>query len=98
MAGSYEITDLIRHRVAKGLFLSILLILYAGTIDSVSAQISFSEKPADEPGFGFVKVIGQDEGGYFVLLSNLSHNLEADRVGFKNRKYKIAYYDTLLRK
>ncbi len=68
------------------------------TASPVCAQPVFSEKPVEESGFGYVKVLGQDESGYFILLSNLSHNLDANRVGFKNRKYKIAYYDTMLRK
>ncbi len=50
----------------------------------------------DESGFGYSKVIGQDEDGYFLLLSNLTLNSESDRVGFKNRKYKVARYNNQL--
>jgi hypothetical protein len=75
-----------------------LCVCFLFLASAVISQPVFSEQPAEEPGFGYIKVIGQDKGGYFILLSNLSHNMEGDRVGFKNRKYKLAYYDTQLKK
>lgn len=59
-------------------------------------SILISPAPIDESGFGFIKVIGQDEEGYFILLSNLSLNTASDRIGFKTRKYKLAYYTNAL--
>ena len=56
---------------------------------SVSAEIN-------EPGYDYLKVIGQDAGGYFVLLSNLNLENPNDRVGLKNRKTKLVYFDTSL--
>ncbi|NNF01302.1 MAG: hypothetical protein HKN22_01320, partial [Bacteroidia bacterium] len=37
--------------------------------------------------------IGQADDGYFLLQSNLSLFSERNRVGLKNRKYKISYYN-----
>ncbi|MDQ3052074.1 MAG: hypothetical protein M3Q95_14420 [Bacteroidota bacterium] len=66
---------------------------------SASAQkIVISPATIDESGFGFIKVIGQDEAGYFAVMSNLSLNSESDRVGFKSRKYKIARFGLALDK
>lgn len=65
----------------------------------VTAQ-SYVISPAnlDDAAYSHVKVIGQDEEGFYLLQSNLSLATERDRIGFKNRKYKISYYDFNLKK
>jgi|SRR5688572_1931699 len=78
-------------------FLVFLCSLFFAT-SAWSQKVLISPTAIDESGFGFAKVIGQNEDGYFVLLSNLTMNTENDRVGFKNRKYKLAWFNTSLEK
>jgi len=66
------------------------------SINIFAQQLQLSATSIDEISLGYTKVIGQDEDGYFVLMSNLSLNSESDRVGFKNRKYKLTYFNTAL--
>jgi hypothetical protein len=75
---------------------ALLCVLHVNHI--FAQQILISKAPVDEAGFEFTKVIGQDEDGYFILLSNLSLNSETDRVGFKSRKYKVARFNMNLEK
>jgi hypothetical protein len=58
--------------------------------------VLLSPTPVDENNFDNIKVIGQDDDGIFLLESNLSFELDRDRIGFKNRKYKVAYYSNEL--
>lgn len=55
--------------------------------------VTLSPSPIEENTFDNVKVIGQDEYGFFLLQSNLPLDMDRDRVGFKNRKYKMSYYN-----
>ncbi len=56
-------------------------------------SFTLSPQNIDDPGFEHVKVIGQDDEGFYLLQSNLSLNSERDRIGFRNRKYKLRYFD-----
>ena len=60
---------------------------------SFAQTYTLSPEKLDDAVFTHVKVIGQDEGGFYLLQSNLSLASNRDRVGLKNRKYKISYYD-----
>ena len=76
--------------------LNFFLILFALTFfgTNVFAQsYTISPEDLDDAVYSHVKVIGQDDEGFYLLQSNLSLATERDRVGFKNRKYKISYYD-----
>ena len=68
------------------------LFLTIFSYQALSQNVILSPEEADEPGFSFVKVVGYDEGGYFVLLSNLNLNSSRDKVGFKHRRTKLRYY------
>lgn len=46
----------------------------------------------DENGLDYAKVIGQDEAGVYVLMSNLSLETSRDHFGLKSRKYEMSYY------
>jgi hypothetical protein len=71
-----------------------LLLLIHVSFFKVSAQsITLSPQNIDDPGFEHVKVIGQDDEGFYLLQSNLSLNSQRDRIGFRNRKYKLRYFD-----
>jgi hypothetical protein len=59
-------------------------------------KVSLSPAAIDEGTFENIKVIGQDEDGIFLLMSNLPFEIDRDRVGFKSRKYRIAYYSNEL--
>ncbi len=71
----------------------ILHLQTAWTASCMAQSISLSSVPFDDYNFANMKVIGQDTGGFFLLQSNLPMELSRDRVGFRNRKYKIAYYN-----
>lgn len=75
----------------KKQFLFFLLMLKFLTADA--QKYSLSSKVIDDAGYEYVRVIGQDEDGFYLLQSNLSLNTLRDRIGFRNRKYKIGYYD-----
>lgn len=60
-------------------------------------QVTLSEVNIDNDGYNDARVIGQDDEGFFVLQSNLSLDSKRDRIGFKTRKLKVAYYDGLLK-
>ena len=86
-------------KITSGHFtLSVLFLFMLMTSCVFAQQITVSPTAIDEQGFGFTKVIGQNENGYFILMSNMSMNTETDRVGFKNRKYKIAWFNLKLEK
>ncbi len=71
--------------------ITVILLLF---ITSASAQhIQLSPMSLDEIGMDYVRVIGQDEAGYSVLLSNLSLDMPQDRVGLRSRKYRLSYFD-----
>ena len=76
--------------------LVILLCCNLYNINVYAQQLQLSAASLDEISLGYTKVIGQDEYGYYVLMSNLSLNSESDRVGFKNRKYKLTYFNSAL--
>ncbi len=80
----------------KIILIAILLCFNLCNINVYAQQLQLSAASLDEISLGYTKVIGQDENGYFVLMSNLSLNSESDRVGFKNRKYKLTYFNTAL--
>ncbi|MEO5571521.1 MAG: hypothetical protein ABIT08_06775 [Bacteroidia bacterium] len=72
----------------------VLAILFS--LRAYSQTIMISPAPFEESSFDNIKVIGQDDDGIFLLESNLPFELDRDHVGFKNRKYKVAYYSNEL--
>ncbi len=58
-----------------------------------SAQtISISPKTIDDNGLDYAGIIGQQENGVFLLMSNLSLESSRDRFGLKSRKYELSFY------
>lgn len=80
----------------KIIWVGIALCSFLFSINVYAQQIQLSAVSLDAISLGYTKVIGQDDDGYYVLMSNLSLNMESDRVGFKNRKYKLTYFNTAL--
>ncbi len=74
----------------KAIFLLFVLFSFSNTF---SQTYMLSPKNLDDAVYSHVKVIGQDDEGFFLLQSNLSMFTDRDRIGFKNRKYKISYFD-----
>ena len=72
------------------------LILATSCFNSKAQQVTLSNESIDDPGYEHVKVIGQEENGFYLLQSNISLQTQRDRIGFKNRKYKISYYNYAL--
>ncbi len=78
----------------------IVLLVFTFVVSVAGAQQMFVSPDAhDDFSLGYSKVIGQDDGGFYVLSSNLSLSITNDRVGLRNRKYQLAYFtSTLIRK
>ncbi len=71
-------------------YLNVLLFLFCGV--SISAQqIKWSPVITDKD-YDYVKIIGQNEEGFYVLKSNISFEDERDRVGFRGRHYSISFF------
>lgn len=71
-------------------------LLFAGCLffhTSVFGQdITLSPSPVEDVNFDYMKIMGQDEEGFFLLQSNLPLDLDRDKIGFKSRKYRISYF------
>ncbi|HRH66042.1 MAG TPA: hypothetical protein PLU53_07080 [Bacteroidia bacterium] len=63
---------------------------------SHSQGVRWSQPMTDNSKYPYLKIIGSDGDGFFVLRSNLSLNSTRDRSGFKSRKYFIQYFGTEL--
>jgi hypothetical protein len=61
-------------------------------LDLHAQKLSLGASPVENDGLNYLKIIGQDEDGFFVLFSNLSLNIERDRIGLRTRKYWLGYY------
>jgi len=79
------------------LYFLFVICLIAEPFNLVAQKLTLSPKNLDEIGFDYLKVIGQDDSGVFVLHSNLSLELATDRIGLRSRKYRLSYFDFSLR-
>jgi hypothetical protein len=70
----------------------LLLIFVSLSQFSWSQSVLLSPDNIDNNGFDYAKVIGQDEDGIYILMSNLSLETSRDRFGLKSRKYEISYF------
>lgn len=73
----------------------LLLQVFVVMIDSglCAQSLQLSANPIDDNGFEHVKLIGQDENGFYLLMSNLSVENNRSRQGLRARKYEISYFD-----
>ena len=78
-------------------FFLFVFVLMFFALSAFAQSYTISPVNLDDAVYSHVKVIGQDEDGFYLLQSNLSLATERDRIGFKNRKYKISYYDFSLK-
>lgn len=72
--------------------LSLLLVLITFPLRMQAQRTIVSPAPIDENGYDYAKVIGQDEGGFYVLMSNLSLDDFRARFGLKTRRYELDYF------
>ncbi len=70
---------------------SILVIALSATTKAQTVIIS--SDPLDFTGMDYAAVQGADEEGVFVVHSNLPLESDRDRVGLRNRKYQLSYYN-----
>ncbi len=76
------------------LLLRILFFLTLLLSTGVNAQTyTISPENIDANGLDYAKVIGQDEEGIYLLMSNLSLDSFRDRFGLRTRKYELSYFD-----
>ncbi len=60
----------------------------------VNAQtITWSQPLTDEKKMQYMKIIGTDDDGFYILRSNFSFEYEKDHSGFRSRKYALGYVD-----
>ncbi len=62
-------------------------------MQAAAQKLTLSADQIDNNGLDYAKVIGQDEEGVYVLMSNLSLEDFRERFGLKTRKYELDYYD-----
>lgn len=68
--------------------------LFVLTLGAAEAQkITVSANQIDDNGLDYAKVMGQDDEGVFVLMSNLSLEDFRERFGLKSRKYELDYFN-----
>ncbi len=68
-----------------------LFFILLGSI-TLAQKVTMSPEDIEASGLNYVKVIGQDEDGFYLLHSNLSFFLQKDRIGLKSRKYQLSYF------
>ncbi|MFN8153878.1 MAG: hypothetical protein U0Y08_06270 [Bacteroidia bacterium] len=74
----------------RTLYLLTLLLLLSGRV--TAQKLTLSADQIDNNGLDYAKVIGQDEEGVYVLMSNLSLEDFRERFGLKTRKYELDCY------
>ncbi len=70
----------------------LLLLFLSPSYISWAQTVQISADNIDNNGFDYAKVIGQDEEGVYILMSNLSLETSRDRFGLKSRKYELSYF------
>lgn len=78
----------------KRLFFCSVLLFSSWVISAQTVQVS--NFAFDDVGYDEVMVAGYTEKGFFVLQSNLPFESDRDRIGFKNRKYRLSFFNNQL--
>jgi hypothetical protein len=74
----------------KKLFL--LFLFLAAAIPNSAQTIKWSQPLEDDNKIRYMKILGSDEEGFFILRSNFSFNTDRDHGLFSSRKYELQYY------
>lgn len=76
-----------------GIFSRILIILtLIGAFPGLAREIKWSPTLPENAKFPYLKIIGGDDEGFFVLRSNISLDTDRDRAGLRSRKYFLQYF------
>jgi hypothetical protein len=68
----------------------------ANPIISFSQKIEWSGPVSEDTKFEYVKILGSDESGFFVLKTNLPFEYKSDHYGFRKRRFALAYFDLFM--
>lgn len=75
----------------KKLFFCFALLLKSWIITAQTVQVA--NFTFEDAGYDEVMVAGYTDKGCFVLQSNLPFESDRDRIGFKNRKYRLSFFN-----
>jgi hypothetical protein len=75
---------------------SIACLFIGGFALNIHAQTVDWSIPEEKNKFSFMKIIGQDEEGFFVLRSNISLSNRKLSFWFRKREYQVSYYGAKL--
>ncbi|HNP99980.1 MAG TPA: hypothetical protein PKK99_13055, partial [Bacteroidia bacterium] len=91
-------TFFISNKFTARFFIPALLALsFIIVSNTVFAQkVHWSQAMVDNSKYPYLKIIGSDGEGFFVLRSNLPLNSSRERSGFKSRKYFLQYFGSEL--
>ena len=67
-------------------------VLLISSIFLNAQQIKWSQQLQDNRKLQYMRIIGSDDNGFYILRSNISFESDRDRVSFRNRKYELSYY------
>src|SRR5438477_11959908 len=63
-------------------------------LQQLEAQnVTWSQPFTEDKRMQYLKIIGSDEDGFYLLRSNLTFADNRDHSGFRNRKYALEYFD-----
>ncbi len=74
-------------------FFGLTFFLFLG-LKTYCQKIEYAAQPIDNYNYDYLRVIGYNDDGFFLLQSNLPIDEERDRLGFKSRKYKVSYFSS----
>lgn len=71
--------------------------LFATAVSLKAQTVKWSQAITDDKRMQFMKIIGTDDDGFYILRSNISFENERDHAGFRSRKYALEYFDLDMR-
>lgn len=74
-------------------FIAVSILFITGTSSLRAQTVIISTDPLDDTGMDYALVQGADDEGVFVVHSNLPLGSDRDRVGLRNRKYQLSFYN-----
>ena len=80
------------HNLNRLIFFLVVFFSISMLPSALCQSVRWSQPMADNSKYGYLKIIGSDGDGFYVLRSNLSLSSTKDRSGFKSRKYLLQYY------
>ena len=81
----------------RNLFGKILLIFLFFQVTANAQKVTWSQPFTEDKKMQYLKIIGMDEKGFYLLRSNRSLDNGNDRSGSRNKKYVLEYFDLDMR-